>query len=92
MNYLAHYFIIISMIALILTLYDKQAAIRRFWRVPERTLFFISVLGGASIMLAAMLLFRHKTRHAKFMIGLPVIVVLQIVVGLAALHWAGYFG
>ena len=90
MNLFIYYFASISFLALILTMYDKQAAIQHNWRVPERTLFFVSALGGASMMLVAMLAIRHKTRHSKFMIGLPVIVVLHLAAGLAMMYWV-YF-
>ena len=56
---------------------DKRRAIRKRWRIPERTLMFLALIGGGIGALAAMLIFRHKTRHARFMIGVPVILLLH---------------
>lgn len=71
-------FTAISLLAIILTIYDKQQAIRHRYRVPEATLLWVGFVGGACAMLLTMLTIRHKTRHAKFMIGLPAFIVLQI--------------
>ena len=57
---------------------DKWKARRQYWRVPEKTLFLIALLGGSIGSLIGMYLFRHKTRKFRFSIGLPVILVLQI--------------
>ncbi|NLV51460.1 MAG: DUF1294 domain-containing protein [Clostridiales bacterium] len=62
---------------------DKHRAIKKRWRVQERTFFVLSVLGGSPGCIAGMLIFRHKTRHAKFVWGIPAIMVLQIVVCLS---------
>lgn len=73
----AVYFAVISLIAVILCIYDKKQAKKGAWRCPEKTLFTVSILGGALAMYICMLKIRHKTRHKRFMIGLPVIIVLQ---------------
>ncbi|MFA5657895.1 MAG: DUF1294 domain-containing protein [Oscillospiraceae bacterium] len=91
MLYLAIYLGVVSLIAIVLTLHDKRAAKKRNWRVKERTLLLVSALGGSVAMLLTMLAVRNKTRHAKFMAGIPVIVVLQIAAVLAVLHWRGVF-
>lgn len=91
MQYLYIYLGIISLIAIILTLRDKRAAKKRNWRVKERTLLLVSALGGSVAMLLTMLAVRHKTKHAKFMAGIPVIIALQIAAVLAVLHWRGIF-
>jgi len=72
--------------AVILTLHDKSAARRRKWRVKENTLLLVSVLGGSIAMLLTMRIIRHKTQRKKFMIGIPVIIVLQIAL-VAAFFW-----
>jgi uncharacterized membrane protein YsdA (DUF1294 family) len=72
-------FLIISFIAAIITAFDKQRAKAKSWRVSEKVLLLISILGGSVAMLAIMLLIHHKTRHLKFMIGLPFIIILQCV-------------
>ncbi len=75
------YLTVISLIAIILTGYDKYAAKERpRSRVPEATLLTVSALGGSLVMYLTMQLIRHKTQHPKFMIGLPLILFLQILV------------
>lgn len=59
---------------------DKKKAARHEWRIPERVLFGIALLGGSIGSLAGMHAFRHKTRHLTFTIGLPLILVLQVVI------------
>lgn len=59
------------------TLSDKRRAKRRLWRIPERRLLLIAALGGSPAMLLTMLLIHHKTKHAKFMVGLPLILTVQ---------------
>ena len=56
---------------------DKAKARRRARRIPEVTLLLLAAVGGSVGAILGMLLFRHKTRHAAFFIGLPVIFVLQ---------------
>ena len=71
------YCIGVSLWAIGLTLYDKRAARLGKWRVKERTLLLASFMGGSAAMFVTMCVIRHKTRHVKFMIGIPVIIVLQ---------------
>lgn len=61
--------------------YDKFCAKRGAWRVPEIRLLGLAALGGSVGALLAMFLFRHKTKHLKFTIGVPVILGLQVFVG-----------
>ena len=72
-----YYLIIINLIAASVTLFDKFRAVRSKRRVPERTLLLLAAFGGSPAMLTTMLLVRHKTRHLKFMLGIPVIMILQ---------------
>lgn len=62
---------------------DKYKAKRDKWRIPESTLLSMAVLGGSIGALAGMKVWRHKTLHDKFRIGIPVIIALQI----AAVVW-----
>ena len=78
----AVYLLGVSLWAVGLVLYDKRASKRGSWRMRERTLLLTSALGGSLAMLIAMRLIRHKTQHAKFMVGIPVVIVLQIAAGL----------
>lgn len=74
------YLIIINLAAAVVTIFDKLRAIRHGRRIPERTLLLLAALGGSPTMMATMLLIRHKTRHLKFMLGIPVIMILQAAV------------
>lgn len=85
MIYLLIYLAVISLIAMGITAHDKRAARRNKRRVPERTLLLIAALGGSIAMLITMCVIRHKTKHAKFMVGLPAIIFAQA--ALAILLW-----
>lgn len=78
MNPLYIYGGIVSIIALIITCYDKLAAKAKGRRTREKTLFLVAILGGSVAMYLTMLLIRHKTKHKRFMLGLPLITALQI--------------
>lgn len=80
MNILFIYLIAISVFAIIITVYDKLCAIGRRWRVKENTLLLISALGGSVAMYITMQIIRHKTRHIKFMLGIPVIIIIQLLI------------
>lgn len=73
------YLAAISLIAVIVTCYDKLAAKKLpRHRTREKTLFFLSALGGSVAMYLTMHLIRHKTKHKSFMIGIPFIIVAQV--------------
>lgn len=73
------YLISINILGIILTIYDKIASKKfRKNRVRENVLLLIGALGGAVSMYITMKLIRHKTRHKKFMTGLPIIFFLQM--------------
>jgi len=74
------YLAVISLVAVGMTLHDKHAARSDKWRVKERALLLVSALGGSVAMLVTMRIIRHKTKHAKFMVGIPAIIILQIAV------------
>lgn len=82
---LAIYLILINLITVIVTIYDKLCAVKRRWRVKESTLLLLSALGGSICMYITMLLIRHKTRHIKFMLGIPLILIFQLLI--AFLIW-----
>ena len=60
---------------------DKYKAQHKLWRIPEKTLFLVSILGGSIGTWAGMYLFHHKTKHWYFVVGMPSILVIQIVLG-----------
>ena len=73
------YLVLINLVSIIVTISDKYKAIKHKWRVPESTLLLLSLMGGSVAMYVTMLIIRHKTKHPKFMIGIPVIIVLQFI-------------
>ncbi len=66
---------------------DKWKAVRHRWRIPEATLLGLSLIGGALGGLAGMRLFHHKTRKARFFVGVPVMLALQLGLGAALLFF-----
>lgn len=72
------YILIINLFAIFLMKYDKVKAINNQYRISEKTLFLIAlILGGVGIYIG-MYLFRHKTKHVKFTVGIPLIIILNI--------------
>ena len=72
------YLLLINAIAFLLMLADKFKAKKNLWRIPESTLLTAAALGGSIGAIAGMYTFRHKTRHLKFTIGIPAILIAQI--------------
>jgi uncharacterized membrane protein YsdA (DUF1294 family) len=73
------YLLLINALGFALMLADKRKAQKNRWRIPEATLISVAVLGGSLGAIAGMRLFRHKTRHPKFSLGLPVIFAIQVI-------------
>ena len=73
------YFIIINIIGFLIMYIDKQKAKKGKWRIPEKTLFIITALGGGIGTIAGMYTFRHKTQKIAFVIGFPLITIIEIV-------------
>lgn len=73
------WFVFISLLTAIVTVSDKIKAKKEKFRIPEKTLIILALLGGSLAEYFTMRLIRHKTLHKKFMIGLPVIIILQLV-------------
>ncbi|MBN1046347.1 MULTISPECIES: DUF1294 domain-containing protein [unclassified Clostridium] len=71
------YLLFINFIGFCIMLIDKNRAIHKEWRVPEKTLIGISIIGGSIGMILGMFTFRHKTKHLKFLLGIPVIIIIQ---------------
>lgn len=82
MKLLMIYLILINAAGLILMLTDKIKAVKNLWRIPEATLMWVAGLGGSLGVYAGMRLFRHKTLHPKFSIGVPVILAVHVIVGI----------
>ena len=72
------YLLVMNVVGFAVMGMDKYKAIKGKWRVPEKTLFLLSILGGSIGTWAGMYAFRHKTKHWYFVIGMPAILFLQI--------------
>ena len=72
------YLITVNALGFLLMLIDKAKAKKKKWRIPEATLIGSAIIGGSIGALAGMYTFRHKTKHPKFTVGIPVILVLQV--------------
>lgn len=80
MKYFLIYLAAVSIIAAVMTVSDKSRAKKHRRRIAEKTLFITAVLGGSAAMYLTMLAVRHKTKHKRFMIGLPLIMIVQTIV------------
>ena len=73
------YFILINIIGFLMMYIDKQKAKKGKWRISEKTLFIITALGGGIGTIAGMYTVRHKTQKVAFVVGFPVITILEII-------------
>ena len=78
MEYFVIYLIVINIVAFLAMYIDKRRAKYGRWRIPENTLFVLALIGGSIGAIAGMYTFRHKTQKAKFFIGFPVILIVEI--------------
>ncbi|MBQ9162537.1 MAG: DUF1294 domain-containing protein [Clostridia bacterium] len=80
---------VISLISIVVCIYDKRISKlnRVSLRTPEKTLLILSALGGSVAMYLCMLIIRHKTKHFKFMVGIPVIFIIQCAAVYALFHF-----
>ncbi len=78
MEWIACYLIVMNLAGFLAMGADKRRAIRRRWRISERTLFALAVLGGSIGTWSGMYVFRHKTRHWYFVVGMPAILLIQV--------------
>ena len=78
MQYFIYYWMTINIVAFFLMGIDKKKARTGAWRIPEKTLFLSAILGGSIGSICGMQLFRHKTKHKSFVIGMPAILVVQL--------------
>lgn len=77
MEFLIPYLITVNALGLLLMLADKQKARKKRWRIPEATLMGVAAIGGSAGVFLGMYLFRHKTRHPKFTVGVPLLLILH---------------
>ena len=74
------YLLVVNVITFLMMGFDKHEAKKGNWRVSEKTLFTLVVLGGSIGGIAGMQIFRHKTKKWYFRFGFPIILILQILV------------
>ena len=79
------YLLVINLVAFVMYGIDKRRAIKDKWRVPEKTLLLVALFGGSVGAFAGMQVFHHKTKHWKFLIGVPACILLHI--ALAVAYW-----
>ena len=80
MDTLITYLVMVNAVGIAVMGLDKKKAIRNEWRIPEKTLFLVSLLGGSIGTWLGMYLFHHKTKHWYFVVGMPLILIIQIIV------------
>lgn len=73
------YLIVINICGFLIMFIDKNRAVHKEWRIPEKTLMFVSLIGGSIGMFAGMHIFRHKTKHIKFTLGVPFIFIIELI-------------
>lgn len=78
MKFIGIYLALINSFGILIMYLDKQKAKKGQWRISEATLFSTAILLGSVGILAGMYLFHHKTKHLKFILGIPVILFVQI--------------
>ncbi|MFP7299547.1 DUF1294 domain-containing protein [Neobacillus niacini] len=79
MNTILGIYIIMNLIGLVVMKVDKNRAIKHQYRVSEKTLWLVAILGGAVGTTAGMQFFRHKTKHMSFKLGFPLLAVAEII-------------
>ena len=85
MKYFLLYLLLINAAAFLLMLVDKIKAKKNRWRIPERPMILSAAFGGSIGALLGMYTFRHKTKHIKFIVGMPLILAAQIVIAILIL-------
>jgi len=78
MNFLLGYMLFINLFSLIIMYIDKNNARKHRWRISESSLFSLGFLGGSIGLLTGMYVLRHKTKHSKFTLGIPMILLFNL--------------
>lgn len=86
MKLILTYLAIINAAAFLLMLVDKICAIKKWWRIPERVLLGFAAVGGSLGAWISMYTFRHKTKHKRFSIGIPLFFLVHIALILVYLN------
>lgn len=83
--FIAAYFVLISLVTAVVTVADKSRSKKGAFRIPEKTLFLLALFGGSLAEYLTMRSIRHKTLHKRFMLGLPLIIILQLIIAVAVI-------
>lgn len=75
-----YYLLLLNIIGFALMGIDKERAKKRKWRIKEKNLFLVAFIGGSLGSILGMQFFRHKTKHMKFIIGMPLILILHVII------------
>lgn len=86
MKLFAIYLVVMNVLGVAVMWSDKRRARLHRWRIPEKVLFGVSLLGGSAGTWAGMYLFRHKTKHWYFVVGMPIILVCQAALAIYLVH------
>ena len=78
LKYFFLYGILVNILGFFFMFLDKRKAIKNKWRIPEKTLFLLALLGGSLGTTLGMHTFRHKTKHWYFRLGMPLILIIQV--------------
>ena len=87
-HYWALWVLVLSLIGFATMGIDKYKAKKDLWRIPEKNLFLVAILGGSIGSMLGMKVFRHKTQHKIFQYGMPAIFIIQLVASVAVVVWA----
>lgn len=79
MKYLFIYLVVINLIGFVIMFIDKKRAIKKKYRIPEKNLFLVALIGGCLGTTLGMEMFRHKTRHWYFKWGMPLLLIIQLI-------------
>ena len=88
MQHILLYLLIINLFGFFIMWLDKRKAKKGSWRIPEKTLFLFTLLGGGIGTIAGMYVFRHKTRKLYFTVGFPVILISEVIL---IIYWLIYY-
>lgn len=86
MKLFAIYLVVMNVLGVAVMWSDKRRARLHRWRIPEKVLFGVSLLGGSAGTWAGMYLFCHKTKHWYFVVGMPLILVCQAALAIYLVH------
>jgi uncharacterized membrane protein YsdA (DUF1294 family) len=78
-KYLFIYLVVINLIGFVIMFIDKKRAIKKKYRIPEKKLFLVALIGGSLGTTLGMEMFRHKTRHWYFKWGMPLLLIIQLI-------------